>query len=252
MELNWPTFVLEIVNFLILVWILKRFLYKPVLEALARRKAVIDKTLSDAKSRQDDATALEQQYKNRLADWESEKEILRTGVQEEINAQREKMMAGLQESLAQEREKARAVEQRRLNELASRVEEGGRVKSAQFTARLLTRLASAEMEAKIVALVLEDIPLLSAEQVQAIRTAARDGDRSVKVTSAFPVPATQRGAITQRLQTVIQDSVTVEFKEDSRLLAGLRLSIGPWLLHANLEDELQSFTDALRHDSQNQ
>ena len=117
---------------------------------------------------------------------------------------------------------------------------------------LLTRLASAEMEAKIVALVLEDIPLLSAEQVQAIRTAARDGDRSVKVTSAFPVPATQRGAITQRLQTVIQDSVTVEFKEDSRLLAGLRLSIGPWLLHANLEDELQSFTDALRHDSQNQ
>ncbi len=48
MELNWTTFALEIVNFLILVWILKRFLYKPVLEAIARRKTAIDKTLSDA------------------------------------------------------------------------------------------------------------------------------------------------------------------------------------------------------------
>ena len=49
MELSWPTFFLEIINFLVLVWILKRFLYKPVLEAIAHRKAVIDKTLVDAK-----------------------------------------------------------------------------------------------------------------------------------------------------------------------------------------------------------
>ena len=41
---------LEVVNFLVLVWMLKRFLYKPVLEAIAQRKAAIDKTLSDAAS----------------------------------------------------------------------------------------------------------------------------------------------------------------------------------------------------------
>ena len=37
MQLNWSTFVLEIINFLILVWVLKRFLYKPVLAAIAQR-----------------------------------------------------------------------------------------------------------------------------------------------------------------------------------------------------------------------
>ena len=58
MELSWPTFFLEIINFLVLVWILKRFLYKPVLEAVAHRKAVIDKTLADANAKEAGAQAL--------------------------------------------------------------------------------------------------------------------------------------------------------------------------------------------------
>ena len=39
MTLSWPTFILEIVNFLVLVWILKRFLYQPILQAIEERKA---------------------------------------------------------------------------------------------------------------------------------------------------------------------------------------------------------------------
>ena len=37
MQIDWTTLVLEIINFLVLVWILKRFLYKPVMEAIAAR-----------------------------------------------------------------------------------------------------------------------------------------------------------------------------------------------------------------------
>ena len=39
MELDWTTFVLEVINFLVLVWILRRYLYRPVLNTLAARKA---------------------------------------------------------------------------------------------------------------------------------------------------------------------------------------------------------------------
>ena len=45
MEFNWTTFSFEIINFLILVWILQRFLYKPVTNAIARRKAAIESQL---------------------------------------------------------------------------------------------------------------------------------------------------------------------------------------------------------------
>ena len=80
MELSWATFFLEIINFLVLVWILKRFLYKPVLEAIGHRKAVIDKTLADADAKEAGAQALVEQYQNRLAEWENEKEKLRAEV----------------------------------------------------------------------------------------------------------------------------------------------------------------------------
>ena len=50
MELSWSTFILEAINFLVLVWILKRFLYKPVLDVIERRKAGIEKIQADAKA----------------------------------------------------------------------------------------------------------------------------------------------------------------------------------------------------------
>ncbi len=252
MELNWTTFALEIVNFLILVWILKRFLYKPVLAAIARRKAAIDKTLSDAASRQKAAQALELQYQNRLTDWESEKEKLRTEVLVEIDGQRENMMAALQQSLAQEREKARVVEQRRLQDLEKRMAEEARTKGAQFTGRLLTRFASVELESKIAAAAVEDVALLPPTQVQAIITAVRGDGHPVQVISAFPLPDTERTMITHNLQALVRDQVAIEFREDSRLLAGLRINLGPWVLDANLGGELQFFANALRDDARHQ
>ena len=38
MEINWFTVIAQVINFLILVWLLKRFLYKPVLNAIAERE----------------------------------------------------------------------------------------------------------------------------------------------------------------------------------------------------------------------
>ena len=72
MELNWSTFALEIINFLVLVWILKRFFYQPVLEVIARRRAGIEKTRTEALQLQDEAQALRSQYENRLTEWDKE------------------------------------------------------------------------------------------------------------------------------------------------------------------------------------
>jgi len=251
-ELSWPTFFLEIFNFLVLVWILKRFLYKPVLEAIAHRKSVIDKTLADANAKEAGAQALVEQYQNRLADWENEKEKLAAGVAEEISAQRATMIAALENSLKQEREKARVLEERRLNQLKNRAEEEGIARGVQFTGRLLACAACAELEARLVNRTLEDLPRLPEEQIKALRSVCRQDGVRVKVTSAFPLSAAQRSAIARRLKEVTEDSVAVEFTEDSRLLAGLRISVGPWILRANVEDELEFFAQAVGHGSRKQ
>lgn len=246
MTLSWPTFILEIVNFLVLVWILKRFLYRPILQAIEERKARIEKNLADAKARQMEAEALEQQFQKRLADWENEKQKLRAEVTEEIAARRAELLVALDDSLKQEREKARVLEERRLSELRNNAEAAGISAGLQFTARLLERAASPELEAKLIDLALEDMRTLSSDQIARLRLACRDARPQVKVTSAYAVCAAQRQAVEQELRT-LTDGAVVQFGEDSRLRAGLRISIGPWVLRANLADELEFFAYQVNH-----
>ena len=248
MELSWPTFLLEIVNFLVLVWILKRFLYKPILQAIEQRKTLIEKNLADAQARQSEAEALEQQFQKRLADWENEKEKLRAGIIEEIAARRAQLLAALDDSLKQERDKARVLEERRLSELRSNAEAAGIASGVQFTARVLNRAAGAELEAKLITLALEDLESLPEDQIEDLRSACRNADLQIKVTSAFAISAAQRDAIERELRKLTQDSADVQFAEDSRLRAGLRISIGPWVLRANLSDELEFFARGIAHE----
>ena len=57
MELNWTTFTLEIINFLALLWILKRFLYQPVRAILAERRAGVERVLTQANTAQTEASS---------------------------------------------------------------------------------------------------------------------------------------------------------------------------------------------------
>ncbi len=246
MELDWTTFALEIINFLVLVWLLKRLLYKPVLDAVAARKADIQKTLSEAETLRKDAQTLREQYEHRQAEWGQEKDKARSQMLEEVNAERVRLSAGLQSSLQQEREKARALEERRLNDLTRRVEEAAIVQGGQFAARLLSRLASPELETRLVELVLEDLHGLSEEQRQAIRTSGAKADASIIVTSAHPLNQSQREPLAEAIRLLLGRNVSCEWREDAHLLAGIRLSLGSWMLAANLQDELQFFTEAMR------
>ena len=74
MQFDWTTFILEILNFLVLVWILQRFIYRPVLAMLDARQQRIKDETGRAEQLRSDAEALRQQYESRLADWSREQE----------------------------------------------------------------------------------------------------------------------------------------------------------------------------------
>lgn len=247
MTFDWVTFALEIVNFLVLVWILQHFLYRPVRDTIARRKAAIAKTLSDAAGKRAEAEALGRQYSERLADWDREKQALRVHAMAEVDAERAREMTELQRSLDEEREKRRVVEERQRDELRRELEDEALAFAGRFAARLLTRLASPGVEAQLAAVAIEDIAQLPEARVQAIRTAWRESGGRVTVASAFPLPEEPRRALERALAGGSGHHPPAGFIEDPALLAGLRISIGPWVLRANLRDELDFFTGAARH-----
>ncbi|HUJ79641.1 MAG TPA: F0F1 ATP synthase subunit delta [Nitrospiria bacterium] len=246
MNLDWSTFLLEIINFLVLVWILKRFLYKPVLDVIERRKAGIAKTLSDARAIRDGAEALKRQYNDKLSALEREKERVRAALQTELQAERERRMAALRATLDEERKKHEVLEARRQREHTRRIEQDAVVHGARFAARLLGRIASPEVEARLADLFLEELARQPEERTQAVRHAVQGSDEPITISSAYPLAPDRRAVVTDALGKWLGRQVACRFSEDGAQLAGLRVTIGPWILEADLQHELRLFTESTR------
>lgn len=247
MELSWSTFVLEIINFLILVWILKHFFYKPVLDVIAKRRAEIDDSLNSAEALHADAEKLQKQYEGRLADWDQERQQARTALNQELDAERAKKIGQLQTELEQVREKTRVVEARHQVVAMREMEETALKQAARFASRLLAQASGAETGSNLVELVITELSRLPPERITELRNSYGQAPDTALVVSAHRLSDNQREQLEQVLMTVISPEVKVQFEQNSELMAGVRISVGAWVLGANLRDELEGFS-ALAHE----
>ena len=242
MELSWSTFLLEIINFLVLVWILKRFLYRPVLDVIARRRAGIEGQLADARQLHDEAEALKAEYENRLAERDRERQQARDVLARELDEERARQLAALQAELVQEREKAEVADSRRRADAAREIEHQALQQGAQFATRLLEQAAGPELQERLTKILLEGLSGLSDDRITDLRSQLGEPPKSIRVTSAFALPATRQQELERALANVTGLDLPVEYVQDSGLLAGVRIAIGAWVLHANLLDELKDFS----------
>lgn len=247
MDFDWSTFVLEIINFLILVWILKRFLYRPVLRVIARRHADIEKAMSEARRIETEANELKRQSGRELARWEEEKQAAQARLREELAEERDRLMAELEDSVAEERERRHVLDERRQHDFQRSVEEHGILQGAAFAARLLGRMATPELEQLLYRLLVEDLQGMGVEDKRAVVEAAAAPGLQLRVESAFVLDEDRRAELAQALAKMAGKTLPVEYRENPELLAGFCVSIGPLILHANLRDELKFFTGALRY-----
>ncbi|MEZ5556935.1 MAG: F0F1 ATP synthase subunit B [Pseudomonadales bacterium] len=108
MTINWWTIALQAINFLVLVWLLQRFLYKPVLAVIARRKELVEHAFADAKSAQDAATAEQQRYQEAQQQLVESRQALLSKAHAEIEADRVKVIEGAHTEAASMVDSARA------------------------------------------------------------------------------------------------------------------------------------------------
>ena len=247
MELDWTTFLLEIANFLILVWIMNRLLYRPVMNAIAARREGLARTVAEAERLREDANDLEARYRSRLTEWGREKEGLRKEMLVELSAERTRLEAALQVSLEQERDKARAIGDQDLRDRLREMEQLALGQGSRFVTRLLEEVATPELEERLLELFLSSFATLPAERLRAIADALGEPGVPVRAATAYPCPEERRTELRQRLSEICGYQGTMEFIEEPALIAGVQLRAGPWILDASLRGELGFFTEAAHH-----
>ena len=245
MEFDWSTLVLEVINFLILVWLLKRFLYQPVLNMIEKRRQKIEAELAQATKGQEEAEVLKKQYEDRLTDWDREKRGNLDELAQQIEQERSKRMQLLDEELAQQRLKNRARDEQQQAQWRNQAEAEALQLGGAFTAQLLKALAGPELDQRLQQLFVDQLAVLSESALHQLREGWQEGSVRVEVVSALPLDTAGQQVIRQALEQKLGHSDGEwRFTCDDKLIAGLRVSIGGWMLHANLQDELHFFTDA--------
>lgn len=239
MEFNTTTFIFEIINFLILVWILQRLFYKPVLAIVAKRRAVIEQSLAEAEKMRREADELRDLYQNRQRDWEREKEAARIEWQRQLDAQRRLQLEQLQEQLEQEKARAQALFARQQQDERKQIEKAALQQGARFAGLLLRQAAGPELESRLVELALAQLENL----LKSLNIKENEVLPPIQIITAYPLPLSQAQALQQKIRSLLGAGTAFQFRQESALLAGIRIDIGAWILHADVEHELMGFAE---------
>lgn len=248
MELDWTTFLLEVINFLILVWLLKRFLYQPVLAVVATRRRRISEELAQAARTQQEAQALKQQYEARLVAWEQEKRGVRDVLEQGLAQERSQRLQQIEDELEQQRLKRKTRDQQQQAQWRSKAETEALRLGSTFATKLLKKLSGPDLDQRLQQLFVDQLTALPESTLEMLREGWQGGSAEINVSSATQLDAKKQQAIRQSLELKLGRSEGPwHFNLDESLIAGLRISSGGWMLQANLQDELRFFNEAAAH-----
>ncbi|MCK5120432.1 MAG: F0F1 ATP synthase subunit delta [Methylococcales bacterium] len=243
MEFNLSTFAFEIINFLILVWILQRLFYKPVREMISRRKQHIDQSLAEATLMHQEAEQLKQNYENRLQQWELEKQAAMTEMHQQLETERQQQLLVLLKELEQVRKKNQTAMQRQQLELHRHQQILALQNGARFATLLLQQTAGPELENHLFQLLLSQLKQLPEACQHIVQTLENKETLEINISSAFPLTQNQVQQLEQKLTSLVDKPLQFKYSQNPELIAGLKVDIGAWALHTNLQHELSGFAE---------
>ncbi len=226
MQIDWLTVAAQIVNFLVLVWLLQRFLYRPITEAMARREARIETRLSEAK----EARAEVETEARRLREKQQELEASRDEVLRKARQEADELRTALEDGLRKEMEARRKTWEDHLEEerdaFAARLRQHAGHQVIDIVGRVLRDYAGTDIAGQVAGTFVERLADLDAEAREKLSDAARRADGRARVDSGVPLDPSARSRVTRAVNEQIAPDIEVAYGEDDALLIGVRLTIG--------------------------
>ena len=242
MQIDWFTFGAQIINFLILVGLLKRFLYGPIIEAMDAREARISSRLEEARTKREEAVAEKEKYQSLQEDLEQARQRELAEAEQEAQQRRQELLHEAREEVAHlEREWRTALEREResfLRELSERAV----TETIAVARRALRDLADADLEAQAVEVFLKRLRTLDETERVALSEALHTNGGQAVVHSAFALSDGHRSEIRTQLAEQIGEASEVMFDADAEVGFGVELRIG----ERKVAWSLDSYLDALK------
>jgi F-type H+-transporting ATPase subunit b len=242
MQIDWLTVVAQIVNFLILVWLLKHFLYQPVINAMDRREQRIAERLHNAELREQTAVDTTQDYQRKIEALEQDRDAQMEKAKEAAESERRELLDEARSEVAEKRSHwQRQVAEEKQDFLRSlKIQAAESIQ--KIARRALADLADAELEEQIIQSFIQRLSTLDKTSCQAIAAAAEP----IRVTTSFELDSSIRGRLTRAVHEHIGDHNEVVYSESPDPLCGIELTVSGRRLSWTLADYLEALEQRMQ------
>jgi len=258
MQIDWFTLIAQIVNFLILVFLLRYFLYDRITHAMDRREENIASRLNEAEARKREAEGEVRSYKNKQEELEEKRSRLISEAHQEAEEQKKKLLQKAKEEVDQSREKwYRAIEQQKeafLAELKKRAGESVH----QIARRFLRELADTNLQSKMIDTFMKKIRQVEAGESSLVRltkeqglgeVSSGEGEGEILLISSFDIEPELRQKLSEALEGEKKEE-KVRFQVSRSLICGLELHLKgkkiAWSLDSYLDGLEERVGEALK------
>ena len=251
MIIDWYHVIFQIINFLIIVFLLRRFLYGPIIRAMDEREQKIVEREETAAAREEKANKEKDEYRQKSEELEEqEEEILEKATQDaekekkelldKARSEVEETRQRWEESLEREKESFVAELRRRIGSQA-----------CSIARRCLEDLADARLEELIWNLFLQKLAKLPDAETKELEKALQAEDGGAELLSAFEAPDSKIEELKKSLTELlpgIKDAPAIKTKKDQSLVCGIELQAGGYRVAWNIENYLDDLEDELLKD----
>lgn len=245
MVIDWFTVIAQLLNFLVLVWLLKRFLYTPILDAIDAREKRIALAIREAKDNKAEALRERDDFRQRNKEFDQTKETLLAGAIQEAKAEGKRLRSEAREAAnayTVKRQESLQREQQHLNEEITR---RTRKEVFDIARKTLTDLADIDLEERMTEVFLRRLHELDDEKKKRLATTITTSSSPVVVRSTFLLAPPLQKEIEQALHKIISPDTNARFETVPELISGIELSADGHKLGWSIDEYLESLETSM-------
>ena len=245
MLIDWFTVGAQALNFLILVWLLKHFLYKPILNAIDAREKRIAKELADADAKKTEAQKERDEFQKKNEEFDQQRAALLTKATDEAKAERQRLLDEARkaaDALSAKRQESLINDAQNLNQAISRLTQK---EVFAITRKALTDLATVSLEERMGEVFTRRLRELDDKAKTVLGDALKKNSEPALVRSAFDLPAEQRAAIQNALNETFSAEIHLRFETSPDLVSGIELSSNGQKVGWSIADYLASLENGV-------
>lgn len=240
MLIDWFTVGAQIVNFLILVVVLKYLLYDRIIAAMDERERTIRSRIEEAEEKKKEAQEEAENYHHKVTEYDQKRDHMLSQAKEEVESERKDRMEKARHEVDQIQKKwIEGIQQQRdsfLDDLRKRV--GKQVVS--IARQMLQDFAYAELEQQMVEVFLNRIQKMDKDQKKEIAELLSKADHKVTVHSVPEISPQGKQKITKALRDCINHSLEVDYQLSPEMILGLEVRLPGHKIAWSIEDYLGS------------